>query len=347
MNYVHDLNLSNSIPTTTPTLSVVVPAHNEQDNLEELLEKLTIVMEDVEPSYEVILVDDGSTDDTVACAKSLRSSFRKLKLVCLSRNFGKEAALNAGMTYASGKAVVQIDADLQHPPELIREFVEHWRNGIHMVYGARVSRNTEGVVRRVLTRSFYKIFSALSDVKLMDGLGDFLLMDRKVVDTMLKLNEKERFTKGLYAWVGFSQLAVPFEVRERKQGDSSFSFFKLFSFAMDAIISFGTLPLKVWTYVGLLLAIPSLAYGVFTIIKTVVYGIDVPGYASLMVAVCFFSGIQLCGLGILGEYLGRISTEVKQRPLFLVSEEAGFEKLSVDYDLYPETEERESGLLDR
>ncbi len=344
MNYVPVHSLSNLVEREKPILSVVVPAHNEQDNLNELCEALTDVLESVEPSYEIILVDDGSTDETVSVAHSLRVQFPKLKLVCLSRNFGKEAALNAGMTYASGQAVVQIDADLQHPPELIRDFVEHWRNGINLVYGARVSRDSDGAIRRVLTKAFYRVFSSLSETKLMQGLGDFLLMDRKVVDAMLQLNEKERFTKGLYAWVGFSHMAVPFEVKERKEGQSSFGFLKLFSFAMDAIISFGTLPLKVWTYIGLLLAIPSLAYGIFTIVKTAVYGVDVPGYASLMVAVCFFSGVQLCGLGILGEYLGRISTEVKQRPMFLVSDELGFdeEPLSVDAAPVSATEKSET-----
>ncbi|MEM7215374.1 MAG: glycosyltransferase family 2 protein [Pseudomonadota bacterium] len=307
-----------------PELSVVVPAYNEEESLAPFLRRLLNSLKSATDSFEIIFVDDGSSDKTAARVASANSIVPQVKLVRLSRNFGKEAALNAGIAHAQGRAVVQIDADLQHPPELIPELVQHWRNGTEIVYGARQSRNGESPLRRLLANCFYRVFRSLADVKLMNGLGDFLLMDRKVVDALLSLPERERFTKGLYAWVGFSRLAVPFEVERRQEGISGWNLLKLFSFGINAIVSFGTVPLKVWTYIGLTLALPSLAYGIFTIIKTLVFGIDVPGYASLMVAICFFSGVQLCGLGIIGEYLGRVLAEVKQRPIYLVRETVGF-----------------------
>ncbi|MEM9277374.1 MAG: glycosyltransferase family 2 protein [Pseudomonadota bacterium] len=320
-NFGENQNLS----AIRPALSVVVPAYNEEANLAPFLKRLTKTLTSIGLQYEIIFVDDGSSDKTAERVMTAHSAIPQVKLVRLSRNFGKEAALNAGISHARGDAVVQIDADLQHPPELISDFVRHWQNGTEIVYGARQSRDGEPVVRKLLATCFYKVFASLSDVKLMEGLGDFLLMDRKVVNALLALPERERFTKGLYAWVGFSRMALPFEVEKRQEGNSGWSMLKLFSFGVNAIVSFGTIPLKVWTYLGLTLAIPSLAYGIYTIIKTLVFGIDVPGYASLMVALCFFSGVQLCGLGIIGEYLGRVLAEVKQRPIYLVKETEGFD----------------------
>jgi len=307
-------------------LSVVVPVFNEADNIKNLLSKLSSTLQSIEPNHEIILVDDGSEDATAQMIVDQRGEYPNVKLIRLSRNFGKEAALNAGLSNAGGQAVIQIDGDLQHPPELIAEFVDHWRNGSEIVYGERQSRKTEGLAKWFLAKAFYRIFSNISDVQLMKGLGDFLLMDRKVVDALLSLPERERFTKGLYAWVGFERKAVPFEVVERMHGQSGWSLIKLFAFAVSAITSFGTIPLRVWSYLGLLLAVPSFLYGFFTILKTIIYGIDVPGYPSLMVAVCFFSGLQLFGIGILGEYLGQVLKEVKKRPLYLISEKLGFDE---------------------
>lgn len=307
-------------------LSVIVPVFNEAENIPQLLSKLYLTLDQVDETFEVILIDDGSQDQTAHCIMDERGKYPCLKLVRLSRNFGKEAALNAGLSSARGNAVIQIDGDLQHPPELIAEFIEHWREGAEIVYGERQSRKTEGMAKWFFAKAFYRIFSNISDVQLMKGLGDFLLMDRKVVDALLSLPERERFTKGLYAWVGFKRKAVPFEVVERQHGQSGWGGWKLFAFAISAITSFGTIPLRVWSYIGLALAIPSFAYGFFTILKTLVYGADVPGYPSLMVAVCFFSGLQLFGMGILGEYLGQVLKEVKQRPLYLVSEKIGFDE---------------------
>jgi len=320
-----NLQPANRSSDIRPEISVVVPAWNEEKNIEQIIERLSRVLDQAEPNYEIIIVDDGSKDQTSEKVLKARSTYPQTKLLRLSRNFGKEAALNAGLAHAAGNAVIQIDADLQHPPELISDMVHHWQAGTEIVYAARQSRDNETALRTFLAKSFYKTFANLSETKLMEGLGDYLLMDRKVVNALLSLPERERFTKGLYAWVGFSRKALPFEVETRKGGSSGWSLLKLFSFGINAIVSFGSMPLKIWTYIGLGIAAPSLAYGIYTIIKTLVFGIDVPGYASLMVALCFFSGVQLIGLGIIGEYLSRVLTEVKQRPVYLVSEAIGFE----------------------
>lgn len=312
-------------PGPRKLLSIVVPMFNEGAGISALMARLIPVIEALDVNFEIIAIDDGSRDNTGARVAHLAKQDARIKLVRFSRNFGKEAALNAGLAHASGDAVVQLDADLQHPPELIGDFVAAWAAGSDIVYGQRQSRETESLARRFLSRSFYRVFSAISTVELMPGLGDFILLDRKVVDALLALPERERFTKGLYAWVGFSRKAVPFEVEPRTHGVSGWSIWRLMSFAVDAITAFGSVPLKVWSYVGLFLAIPSLAYGLFILLRTLVLGVDLPGYASLMVALCFFSGVQLFGLGIIGEYLSRVLIEVKQRPLYLVQERIGFD----------------------
>ncbi|MEM8839894.1 MAG: glycosyltransferase, partial [Pseudomonadota bacterium] len=225
-----------------------------------------------------------------------------------------------------GKAVIQLDADLQHPPEVLDEFVTLWQNGNDIVYGKRASRAHEGLIRRVLAKSFYKVFGIISHVKLMEGLGDFVLLDRKVVNALLSLPERERFTKGLYAWVGFQRASVTFEIGKRVAGRSGFNLRRLMHFAMDAITGFGSVPLKVWSFVGLAMAISAMALGGYFILEKILWGSNVPGYPSLMAAICFFAGVQLIGLGIVGEYLSRVLMEVKQRPLYLVQEHVGFEE---------------------
>lgn len=309
-----------------PLLSIVIPMFNEADGVAPLMARLIPTVDALALRVEIILIDDGSRDQTAARIAEICRRDARVKLIRFSRNFGKEAALNAGLAHASGDAVLQLDADLQHPPELTGAFIAAWQAGNDIVYGARRSRETETVLRRVLARSFYRLFAAISTVELMEGLGDFILFDRKVVDALLALPERGRFTKGLYAWVGFQRAAIPFEVAPRAHGQSGWSLLRLSHFAIDAITAFGAVPLKVWSYIGLGLAIPSLAYGLFIMVRTLIFGVDLPGYASLMVALCFFSGVQLLGLGIIGEYLSRVLIEVKQRPLYLVQERVGFEK---------------------
>lgn len=308
-----------------PLISVVAPAFNEARSIDRFLDRTMAVLDEIGAEYEILIVDDGSRDETALRVAKRIEHTPQIKLLRMSRNFGKEAALNAGLAYASGVAVVQIDSDLQHPPEIIADLVASWRDGGQIVYAERFSRAGDPPFRRVATRAFYAIFGAISDVRLMPGLGDFLLLDRKVVDAMLRLPERERFTKGLYAWVGFRRVAVPFDVAPRDGGRSSFRIGRLVRLGMDAITSFGSLPLRIWTYIGGTLALIGFCYAAFLTLRTLVYGADVPGYASLMVAICFFSGVQLIGIGLIGEYLGRVLIEVKQRPLYIVSETLGFE----------------------
>lgn len=307
-------------------LSVVVPARNESANLAPLLDRLVPVLEGIGLPFEIVVVDDGSTDATFATAMALRDREPRLKLVSLSRNFGKEIALAAGLRYATGDAVVLMDADLQHPPETIRDFVAKWREGYRFVYAQRRSRAGEAPLRRFLARRFYRFFARVGEVALLEGGGDFCLMDRKVADALAAMPERNRFGKGLYAWVGYKSAAVPFEVQARHAGRSQWSLWRLWTYAIDGIASFTTVPLRLWTYVGAAIALLSLVFGGVILLRTLIFGAEVPGYPSLFVAVSFLAGIQLIGLGVIGEYIGRIFTEVKQRPLFLVEAAIGFDE---------------------
>jgi glycosyltransferase involved in cell wall biosynthesis len=247
----------------------------------------------------------------------------RLRAVSFSRNFGKEIALAAGLDHAHGRAVVMIDADLQHPPETIATFVEKWREGYDMVFGQRVDRSTDGPIRRWMTGKFYALFAHFGETPLPPGAGDYRLMDRKVVDALRRLGERARFSKGLYAWVGFKSIGVPFEVQERLHGTSKWGYRQLTRFAFDGLSSFSTLPLKLATYIGLGTSIFAFTYAITMLLRTMVLGVDVPGFPSLIVSVMFFSGIQLVFLGVIGEYIGRIFAEVKRRPLYIVAEEIG------------------------
>lgn len=309
-----------------PVLSVVVPMHGEAKNLDALFGRLVPALAAITPEFEVVCVDDGSRDDTLERLKAWHAREPRVRAIGLSRNFGKEPAIAAGLRYARGAAVVIMDADLQHPPEVIADFVAKWREGYLMVYGVRRDRQTDGALRRFLSRGFYKLFDALSPTRLPEGAGDFRLLDRKAVDALNALTERNRFTKGLYAWIGFKQTGVVFDVEERADGGPSrFSARRLISFAIDGITAFSTLPLRVWGYVGLGVSALAFLYALVIVTRTLFFGIDVPGFASLIVSVMFFAGIQLITLGVIGEYLGRVFVEVKRRPLYLVAEEVGVE----------------------
>ncbi|GEO80785.1 glycosyltransferase family 2 protein [Pararhodospirillum oryzae] len=312
-------------------LSVVVPMHNEALVLDALMARLLPVLDHIGLEAEMVCVDDGSTDDTLARLKALQADEPRVKVLALSRNFGKEAALAAGLRRASGQAVILMDADLQHPPELLERFVSLWREGWPVVYGQRRTRDTDTWIRRWAARMFYRLFGALSQTPLPPGAGDFRLMDRRAVDALNALAERTRFTKGLYAWIGFRSIAVPFDVGERAGGRSGWRLGALWRFAVDAITAFSTLPLRIWTYVGTLVSLGALLYAAHFFVRTLVYGVDLPGFPSLIIAITFFAGVQLIGLGIIGEYLGRVFTEVKQRPLYLVAEEHGFPDAPPDH----------------
>lgn len=305
-------------------LSVVLPMHNEQENIAPLFARIQPVLERLGVPYEIVCVDDGSRDATWERLQAAHRANPRIRIVRFSRNFGKEMAMTAGLRHACGRAVVLMDSDLQHPPEVIAEFYTHWQAGAQVVYGVRRSRDTDPPLRRWLTRRFYGLLDGMSEVPLPREAGDFRLMDRAVVDALNRMDERGRFMKGLYSWVGFRQVAVPFDTAERHAGASNFSTWRLFRFALDGITSFTTLPLRIWSWLGLAVAAIAVLYGLLILAKTMLFGVDVPGYASLMVATLFLGGVQLICLGVLGDYLGRVFTEVKGRPLYLVADQAGF-----------------------
>ena len=309
--------------TSRQTLSIIVPVLNEAANLGELADRLRAALAPVDVAWDVIAVDDGSTDGTLAALRALNASDPRFKAVALSRNFGKERAIAAGLAYAAGDAAVLIDADLQHPPEVIAEFVAEWRKGFDVVYGQRVDRDTDGPIRRRLTKLYYLLFAGLSRTSLPPGAGDFRLLSRRAVDAMNQLGERERFNKGLYSWIGFPSVGVPYRVAERKSGGAKWSPRRLFHFALDGIFSFSTVPLRISSIIGLLISLGCVAYGLWFLIYTLMFGADRPGFPSLIISIMFLSGIQLVSLGVVGEYLGRVYEEVKARPLFLIAEEVG------------------------
>ena len=307
-------------------ISIVVPLYNEEKNIDYLFERLVTVLNKINSSYEIICVNDGSKDDTLECLIEKNRYNPAIKIVNLSRNFGKEIALTAGIDYATGAAVIPIDADLQDPPELIEELVAKWREGYDVVYATRRTRQGETWLKRLTANTFYRIIGKISRVPIPRNTGDFRLLDRKVVEAIKQLPERTRFMKGLFAWIGFKQTSILFDRQPRFQGNTTWNYWKLWNLALDGIASFSFVPLKVWSYFGLTVSLVSLLYASFLIIRTLIFGIDVPGYASLMVTVLFLGGIQLITLGIIGEYLGRIYEEVKGRPLYLVRKCYGFEQ---------------------
>lgn len=302
-------------------LSLVVPVYNEEHALDAFLEATLPMVEACVPSLEILFVDDGSQDGTLARLRRLAAADPRIRYLAFSRNFGKEAALSAGIEHARGDAVVLIDADLQDPPELIATFIRHWRDeGYDMVYGVRQSRRADSTAKRQTAGWFYRVFNRVSDTPIPPNAGDFRLLDRRVVEVLRRLPERNRFMKGLYAWTGFRQLGVPYHRPARQVGSSKFHYWKLWNFALDGIFSFSTLPLRVWSYLGGVIALMAFGYILVIITKVLLLGRDVPGYASLMTTVLFFGGMQLLSIGILGEYLGRLVVESKQRPLYLIAE---------------------------
>lgn len=309
-----------------PTLSIVVPMHNEEAVADLFFDRMEAVLDDLGLSYEIVCVNDGSRDGTLAKVRARQAVNPRVKLIDLSRNFGKELALTAGLDHASGEAVIPIDADLQDPPELIGEFVRLWREGYDVVYGVRKLRTGDGLGKRLTARMFYHLFNSLTEVRIPENTGDFRLMDRRVVEALRRLPERNRFMKGLFSWVGFRQTGVEYDHDARAAGTSKFKFWKLWNFAIDGITAFSTLPLRVWSYVGVGISLLAFLYAMFIMFRTLAMGSDVPGYASLIVAVLFLGGIQLITLGVIGEYLGRLYAEAKQRPPYVVGRTYGFDE---------------------
>jgi glycosyltransferase involved in cell wall biosynthesis len=306
-------------------LSIVVPMHNEAEVLGTFFERIGSATADLGVAIEIICVDDGSRDATLAGLVERARADPKVKVIALARNFGKEAALTAGIEAAAGDMVAPIDADLQDPPELIAEFVRRWEEGYDVVYGARVDRSTDTAMKRTTAQLFYRIFNRVSDLDIPESAGDFRLMDRQVVEALKQLPERNRFMKGLFAWVGFRQIGVPYARPERAAGTSSMGYLRLFRFALDGITSFSTAPLRVWSVIGFVSALVAVVFALSLIIRVMVVGREVPGYASLMVVVLFGFAIQMMAFGVLGEYVGRLYQEVKGRPIYVVRARVGFD----------------------
>lgn len=308
-----------------PVLSIIVPVYNEELALDSFFKKIEEELRNLDVSWEIICINDGSSDRSFEKLQSHAREDGRIKILDLSRNFGKEAALTAGLDHASGEAAICMDVDLQDPPELIGPMLDKWREGYEVVYATRTSRPSDGPLKRISAERFYGAYNLISSVKIPENTGDFRLMDRKVLDALSSVNERNRFMKGLFAWVGFKSAAVEFERPARCEGASKWNFWKLWNFALDGLTSFSTLPLRAWTYVGLLIALLSFVFASFIVMRTLLYGVTVPGYASVMVVLLFLGGLQMISLGIIGEYLGRVYEEVKQRPIYLVRERCGFE----------------------
>lgn len=301
-----------------PEVSVVVPMYNEADNVRRFHERCSALLDGLGVKWEMICVNDGSSDETVDQVLRVRESDERVKLLDLTRNFGKEVALAAGLDHALGDAVIEIDADLEHPPEVIQDLLQAWRKGAEVVFAVRRRRSSESMARRFLAGSFYRVFGRLTRMESAAELGDFCLLDRRAVDTFVRIRERNRFTKGLVGWMGYRRGLIVYDLGERQAGGSKWSYWRLWNHAIDGITAFSSAPLKLWTYVGTSIAAICLLYATFIAVRTLVLGIAVPGYASLMVAVLFMGGVQLISLGILGEYLSRVYREVKDRPLYVV-----------------------------
>lgn len=310
---------------TTPLLSVVVPVKNEEQAIIPFVERVVPILAKLsgDQSFEILFVDDGSTDATLAAIIAANSRDPRIRALSLSRNFGKEAALSAGLDYALGQAIVPMDVDMQDPPEVLPEMVAKWREGFEMVFGVRRRRDTDPFTKRVTAGLYYRAHNWVSLDKIPENAGDFRLMDRSVVEVIRRLPERNRFMKGLFAWAGFRQSAVEYDRADREHGVTKFNYWKLWTLALDGITSASTIPLRIWSYVGALVALFALGYAAFLAIETMMFGNPVPGYASIMVSVLFLGGIQLISLGVLGEYVGRILTETKQRPLYVIRDSVG------------------------
>ena len=301
-------------------ISIVVPVYNEQDVLRVFHERLSPVLSKLGVPVEVIYVNDGSSDATLEVLRSLRAADERVAILDLSRNFGKEIALTAGLDHASGDAVIVIDADLKDPPELILEFLQHWREGYDVVYAQRTEREGESALKKATAHVFYRVIQRASHVKIPEDAGDFRLLSRRAVDSLRQLREQHRFMKGLFAWIGYPQKAVSYQREARAAGKTKWNYWRLWNFALEGITSFTTAPLKFATYIGLFTALASFIYAAVVIYKTLAFGEPVRGYPSLMVVILFLGGVQLFTIGIIGEYLGRMFNEAKQRPLYIVKD---------------------------
>ena len=303
---------------SAPFVSIVVPVYNEEHAIGPYLAAIGPAVEASGLRCEFVFVDDGSRDSTIDVLRAHQKSDPRIRIVRLSRNFGKEAAVTAGLDLARGDVVVPMDVDLQDPPSLLPQLLEKWREGFDVVYGVRVSRTTDTGLKRMTAGWFYRLFNRVSSVPIPENVGDFRLLDRRVIEALKLFPERNRFLKGLFAWVGFRSVGVPYSRAERVSGKTTWNYWKLWNFALDGITGFSTVPLRIWVYFGALVSFLGFAYALYLVVRVFTIGIDAPGYSSIMVAILVFGGLQLLSLGLLGEYVGRIFSEVKQRPIYVV-----------------------------
>ena len=318
-----DSNIDSGLSGKMPTLSIIVPCYNESDVIPAFYNRITAVLGTFITDYEIIFINDGSEDQSIEIISILRQGDSRVKLVDLSRNFGKEIAMTAGVDFACGEALIVIDAVLQDPPELIQEMLRYWKEGYDVVYATRIQRDGETWFKRLTARAFYWVISRLSKTKIPENTGDYRLMSRRAVEAVKQFQEQHRFMKGLFCWIGYRQLSIPYHRESRHAGKTKWNYWQLWNFAIEGITSFSYGPLKVASYLGVLTAFGSIGYALVLILKVVFWGRDVPGYASIMVTLLFIGAVQLITLGIIGEYLGRIFNEVKRRPLYLVQKLSG------------------------
>ena len=307
--------------TKKPFISIVCPCYNEEKVIDYFLKKITEVLKNSTKSYEIIFIDDGSTDNTLNVLMEYQNNYEHIRILQLSRNFGKEIALTAGIDATLGETVVPIDVDLQDPPEIILDFIKKYEEGYHVVLGKRVDRTSDTFSKKFFAEAFYKLHNKISDINIPNNVGDYRLMSRKVVDEIKKLPESQRFMKGIFAWMGFKTATVEYKRAIRVAGESSFNGWTLWNFALEGVTSFSTIPLRIWLYIGFLISSLSFFYGSVIIIKTLIFGVDTAGYASMLTVVLFLGGVQLMGIGILGEYIGRIYIETKNRPIYIIENE--------------------------
>ena len=301
-----------------PLLSLDVPVFNEEESIGLFLSTVEPFLERAGLRFEIVFVNDGSRDETLTSLFDCSRQDPRIRVVNLSRNFGKEAALTAGIDHARGDILIPMDIDLQDPPDLFGPFIERWREGYDIVYGVRQTRAWDTASKRLSAKWFYWVFNSMSPVPIPANVGDFRLVDRRAVEVLRQLPERNRFMKGLFAWVGFNAIGVPYERPERAAGSSKFNLWRLWNFALDGVVSFSTVPLRASFYGGLAIAAIAVLYALFIIARVLIFGIDTPGYASLLIAVLSLGAIQLVSIGIIGEYLGRLFLEVKGRPIYVV-----------------------------
>jgi glycosyltransferase involved in cell wall biosynthesis len=309
----------------SPLMTILAPVKDEEEAIALFVARVRAVLDGLGEvqGWDILFIDDGSRDATLAAIMAEHRADPRIRCISLSRNFGKEAALSAGLDHATGQVVIPLDVDLQDPPEVIGTMLARWREGYDVVYGVRRNRASDSLPKRLTADLYYRAHNYLSADKIPEHAGDFRLLDRKVVDVIRLMPERNRFMKGLFAWAGFKQAAVEYDRVQRDVGTTKFNYWKLWTLALDGITSGSTLPLRVWSYLGGVVAVGALIYAIYVVIRTFIHGGDVPGYPSLMVATLFLGGVQLLSLGVLGEYVGRILVETKHRPIYVVRETIG------------------------